>query len=63
MGDLVYRRDGTSTEQRSSSLATMVAFSLPFCHGRLADIDAKLEELAVNPWHSPGRLRQRSSRE
>ena len=27
-----------------------------FCYGRLADIDAELEQLAVNPWRSPQRV-------
>src|SRR5262247_3388104 len=28
-----------------------------FCHGGLPDIDAKLEQFAVNPWCSPKRVR------
>src|SRR6516225_1801382 len=27
-----------------------------FCNGRLADNDAQLEQLAVNPWRSPQRV-------
>ncbi len=28
-----------------------------FCHGGLPDIDAKLEQFAVDPWRSPKRVR------
>ena len=55
----VYRRDGISMTAKED-LPTLRWWPPSLCHifsyGRLADIDAKLEQLAVNPWRSPQRV-------
>src|SRR6516164_2492471 len=55
----VYRRDGISMIAKESLPALRrwpPSLCHVFCHGRLEDIDAKLEQLAVNPWRSPQRV-------
>src|SRR6516225_4564136 len=55
----VYRRDGISMIAKEGLPALrrwLPSLCHVFCYGRLADIDAELEQLAVDPWRSPQRV-------
>ena len=55
----VYRRDGISMIAKEGLPALRrwpPSLCHVFCNGRLADIDAKLEQFAMNPWRSRQRI-------
>src|ERR1700746_1884036 len=62
-------RGGHATNSRGKAVGMIAQKGLPalrwrlpspghvFCHGGLPDIDAKLEQFAMDPWRSPKRVR------